>query len=1110
MKHEDALVQIRNEYNWNEDQFNRFENVVANVMMARREFIKQLTDPRRSIEDECGYPKGVITAQMYQDLFDKEPIASKVVNVYPKECWRVQPTVYEDQDPNTQTPFEEAWDQLGKNLLGESSWYKDEQGSKIWTYFKRADVLCGVGQYAVILLGIDDNKPLSEPAEFVTGDVPSYSDDQVYTPLAGTDEQYFDLYQSQQAIVELTPAKPTRMKLPKGAKRRLMYMRVFPESEAQIVAFDNNRQSPRYGRPTKYQITFNSPNANQQGGIGLTQASQIVHWTRCVHIVDTLNSSEVFGVPRMQKVYNRLLDLNKLYGGCAEMYWRGAFPGFALSTHPQLGGDVKIDRAAIKDGMEQYMNGLQRYMLLMGMSAQSLAPQVVDPSPQIDKEIEAICIEKDCPKRIFMGAERGELASTQDDDNWNDRVKERQNNVVTPQIIAPTVDRLIALGCLPEPESWYTEWPDITSRSAQEKATTALTRTQALAAYAGGDPSSVMAPLDYLTKELGYDEEDAQNILDNAEEHVQEQHEKDMQMQQDQIDAGLAANPADMTAGLEGGDTGGLDQGAGSEEPAPQEGPQALTENTDWSLDYTINPFVSEAQRRACYAQDDSDWDCEEWNKETKGKLPKRKKTHNEELEVNNESLYDDWVVELPLDEYMAFDEFEERLIYQNREYKRASDGRFGTVAGQHQGKKIPMPKQKALMEMQKKHLQLSTAAAKMGDLDTKKKHLHVAYGYGLAAKHQDDGNHAEARRVFDKATQIDQQGLELPKKAAADTKKPDPKTTGQYGQWGKAVQAATQPTPAATTTKPATTSPQGTSKPQQSEAEAKKAAKLKYDSHHEAVKTILGKNHGSLTDSDVASLTESLSHLKSADLTAVRKQFLGKGAKVKKQIMAESLLELAKSKQVKPTPQGDDAAKSMLSAKMDAAGMDPTKPYHPSDLNGVIDHKAAVQQGHAEHVSTKEGPKAVKVLPVAKRLPPKAAFDHGPKFEDTEAGKKAIADLMKPKGMKALPHAPAEQPTHDAVPSKTLGQKLKGWGQKLQEWVAKKVGDEGWLKQYVKNELSSIIDVENSGGELVESFLLALTQAVEDGDPEAVSKLVSMLHQPEEADNADGSQQAA
>jgi SPP1 gp7 family putative phage head morphogenesis protein len=41
---------------------------------------------------------------------------------------------------------------------------------------------------------------------------------------------------------------------------------------------------------------------------------------------------------------------------------------------------------------------------------------------------------------------------------------------------------------------------------------------------------------------------------------------------------------------------------------------------------YVVNPFVSEAQRRACYAADDPNWDCEEWEAATDGKrLPARK-----------------------------------------------------------------------------------------------------------------------------------------------------------------------------------------------------------------------------------------------------------------------------------------------------------------------------------------------------------------------------------------------------------------------------------------------------------------------------------------------------
>lgn len=44
---------------------------------------------------------------------------------------------------------------------------------------------------------------------------------------------------------------------------------------------------------------------------------------------------------------------------------------------------------------------------------------------------------------------------------------------------------------------------------------------------------------------------------------------------------------------------------------------------------FTINPFVSEEQRKACYAKDDPNWDCDEWNDKTKGKLPKKAPTGN-------------------------------------------------------------------------------------------------------------------------------------------------------------------------------------------------------------------------------------------------------------------------------------------------------------------------------------------------------------------------------------------------------------------------------------------------------------------------------------------------
>jgi hypothetical protein len=152
---------------WYDTLPEKAQRVVANVILERGALISALTDQRRNLDQDCGYPEGYVQPQTYQQLYDRESIAARVVEVYPLESWQVQPTVYEDEDPATETEFEKVWDALGKSLSAATGYYKAEMGSVVWEYLSRADVLSGVGQYGVILLGLDDGKDLSEPAEFV-------------------------------------------------------------------------------------------------------------------------------------------------------------------------------------------------------------------------------------------------------------------------------------------------------------------------------------------------------------------------------------------------------------------------------------------------------------------------------------------------------------------------------------------------------------------------------------------------------------------------------------------------------------------------------------------------------------------------------------------------------------------------------------------------------------------------------------------------------------------------------------------------------------------------------------------------------------------------------
>lgn len=485
--------------------------ILFNAMMQRSELLQKLLDPRRDLKVECGYPDGGMEPNGYRELYDEDPIGNRVVNVMPKESWKNEPEVYEDEDSEATTEFETAWELLANSLRGRS-WYRGqgEEGSPIWEYLRRADELSGVGGFGVLLLGLDDGQELSKP---VRGVEEKWSE-----PVDITAED------------KLEPTKPTgnvytlNVDKDKTKGRRLLFMRAFDESLVQIAQYETNPTSPRYGMPVMYNITFNDPNEWTKGGIGLPFATKSVHWTRVIHIADNCGSSEIFGTPRMKPVLHRILDLRKLYGGSAEMYFRGAFPGWSLETHPQLGGDVNVDAAALREQMEQYMNGLQRYMALMGMSAKSLAPQVVDPTPQIDVQIGAICIELAVPRRIFEGSERGELASSQDSDSWNDRMRSRQGKYLTPRMIIPFVDRCIMVGVLPEPQGYSVVWPDLEALSELEKAQVAVQRVDAMAKYIGGNVEALIAPNDFLTRIMEMPQNEVDEVLEGAMDQLEKTH----------------------------------------------------------------------------------------------------------------------------------------------------------------------------------------------------------------------------------------------------------------------------------------------------------------------------------------------------------------------------------------------------------------------------------------------------------------------------------------------------------------------------------------------------------------------------------------------------------
>lgn len=448
------------------NEFRVFEEMVANVLSARQSLFRGYDASSENLYEECGYEQtDLLNVDHYMKAFERNPIANRVVSLYPTECWKVLPSIFESEDANSQTPFEKAFEKVGKNLVEQSFYEPSEtcEGSPIWDICSKADITCGIFKYSGILLGFGDGRQLNQSV--------------------------------------------------RGKENlKLLFMRALDPTMIRVSKLDQDSNSIRYGQPIEYEVTLGVVDS-LAGMVGTTVK---VHWHRILHLADNTLGNPWIGIPRCQPVWNRLKDCEKLYGSAPEMYWKGAFPGISFETHPQLGGDVEIDTVGIKQSVENYFKKLQRYLALTGMTAKTLAPIVVDPTPQMERTLDAICIQQRCPKRIFVGSERGELASTQDEKMWDERIVYRQLTHLNPNMIIPLVNRLIKFGVLPKPKKFSITWPDMDSLTDMEKADIAVKRTMALGQYTQDDIEPSVPFMEFLTLVLKMRKGDAISIVNAA------------------------------------------------------------------------------------------------------------------------------------------------------------------------------------------------------------------------------------------------------------------------------------------------------------------------------------------------------------------------------------------------------------------------------------------------------------------------------------------------------------------------------------------------------------------------------------------------------------------
>ena len=451
----------------------------------------------RDYEQECGYPT-IISIPAYHRAYKRNGLCQRIIHLMPDECAQLTPEITEKDSDDEETEWEKTFKDHAEKV-------------NLWHYIQEADRAAGIGRFGVLLIGLSDGQKLDQPVRL-------------------------------------------------GGQLEVIYMRVFSERYATVLAYEQDPTNPRFGKPTKYQLTVNDCSDDSPTiGESMPAATQTleVHWSRVLHLSD---SGEVFSAPRLEKTWNwSQVDLSKLVGGANEMFWRGAFPGFFFSVDPSVDMEDPERQTALKTSAFNYFNTLTRAMHMQGVTVQQLNPIIADPTSQFNILLQLCAISENCPVPVFTGAQPGGLSADsglRGSDEWSLRKQCRRERYLLPKVVRVYIDLMMDYGVLP-PAEYAAAYLDPHTLTDAEKAQNALNWIRTISEYISKGCDVLLSPMSFLTEICGMEPARARRIMESLEAYVaevqaQEEEEQAEQEEEEQAEqeAAMAEQQAEQEAAM--------------------------------------------------------------------------------------------------------------------------------------------------------------------------------------------------------------------------------------------------------------------------------------------------------------------------------------------------------------------------------------------------------------------------------------------------------------------------------------------------------------------------------------------------------------------------------
>lgn len=435
-----------------------------------------------------GYPDpNTLEFEDFWSRYQLKAVGRGIVDLLVEDTWQENVDVVDRSDDSEDTGFERDVEALlSGDMLRRQPVHR----------FVGVDTLATIGEYAVLVLGVDDGRDMSQPLPGIE------EGDEVDVAPSGVEPGEV----AGSGVVgsigghDVSPGIAEMDDVSSGFER-LQYVTPYSQDRILDIDLDERMTSERYNLPKMYQI-------DTRGNEGVVADSDVdtdsdsvedVHWTRVIHVVEGGIEGDVSGDPFLRPFWHELLNIDKITAASSEGYWRAGYTGYVIRPPTDENGvpigGVDTDgpgSGEVQRQMEKYYSNFDRDIATRG-TVESLSQSLPSPTEHFELNYRNIANETSIPMSILMGNERGDMATREDRRKYRELIAGRRNRYAEVMILRPVLNRLIACGIMrpPEGNGYGVEWPDLHEPSEKTRAETSNTWASALATLGGGDPRRI-------------------------------------------------------------------------------------------------------------------------------------------------------------------------------------------------------------------------------------------------------------------------------------------------------------------------------------------------------------------------------------------------------------------------------------------------------------------------------------------------------------------------------------------------------------------------------------------------------------------------------------------